>query len=151
MGLIDRLIAKRLEARRRELETQYADFHDRLRIREEQLHEAEVSVQYLREQLRQEQADAREDFLKALSTIAEHFSLSGKVQAEQVGKLAEAAAKQADAVQSHLSLYNISTAPVSRTIRDQDEFVAETMRTLHTEFPEDASPDEQIRWVLANT
>lgn len=101
-----------------------------------------------RELLREESAQTREDFLKAISSIAEHFSLGQRAQAEQVGKLADASAAQAAAFQSHLALFSVTSPPTSRTLRDADEYQSEIERAG---FPALAPYEDQLKWVLSNT
>lgn len=130
MGLIDWIVAKRLGEERRQLE----------------LERAELNYELAR--VHDSQAESRHDFLTALASIAEHFSLGSRAQAEQIGRLAEASLQQSSVVQSHLDLFSTTASPVSRTLRDADEFRNELERSG---FPVDAPPDDQMRWVLNNT
>jgi hypothetical protein len=68
--------------------------------------------------------------------------------------LAMAAKSQADAFASHIALFQTTAPTKSRVIRDIDEYNAELLRdpqVLATDFPEDGSPEDQLKWVLANS
>jgi hypothetical protein len=147
VGLIDRLLAKRNEAWRLALDKAYI-------AKCEALNDERRVLEAQRQLLQQEQAESREQFLKAISAIAEHFALGQKASAEQVGMLAMAAKSQADAFASHIALFQTTAPTKSRVIRDIDEYNAELLRdpqVLATDFPEDGSPEDQLKWVLANS
>jgi hypothetical protein len=157
MGLIKRLlwpwIEQEIFEREHAMRAQFNRIQDRRNedygrsVKELEDRKRQLDAQ--RELLLQESADQRADFLKAIASIAEHFALGQKAQADQVGKLAEAATAQASALQSHLSLFtNIPSAPISRTLRDEDEYQSELSRSG---FPADAPYEDQLKWVLANT
>ena len=119
-----------------------------LRNERKQLEYERVAVAALREQLQEDQREMREDFLRAIASITEHFALGQRAQAEQVGKLADATAAQSEAFKSHLALFSVSEPPTSRTIRDIDEYQSELQRSG---FPTNGTEEEQLTWVLANT
>jgi hypothetical protein len=90
----------------------------------------------------------REQFLEALTEIAKHFATGAKAQAEAVSELAQASARQTEVFQSYIALFQTDSKTTSRVIRDEDEIEAELKRAG---FPSEATPEEQLRWVYANT
>lgn len=93
-------------------------------------------------------ATEREAFLQALTEIASHFARGQQAQAESIAELARATASQAGAVKAHLALFATDSAPISRVIRDEDEFENELRRAG---FPAEGDSTSQLQWVLENT
>lgn len=97
---------------------------------------------------REQRERERDVFVQTLATIAESFAEAQRASHEAVAKLAEASTAQATALQEHLSLFRVTGAPVSRVMRDQDEYEKELQRLG---FPTEASMREQLNFVLRGT
>lgn len=70
----------------------------------------------------------REMFVQTLATIAESFADAQRASHEAVAKLAEASTAQANTLQEHLALFRVNAPPISRVMRDADEYQAELNR-----------------------
>lgn len=62
-----------------------------------------------------------------------------------VEKMTDATTAQAQAFSDYLSLFKVTEAPVSRTMRDADEYELELVRKG---YPVRGSAEEQAKWVL---
>jgi hypothetical protein len=91
-----------------------------------------------------ERTRERELFLSTLSTIAESFAEAQRSSHEAVAALAQASTAQAAALQEHLALFRVTSAPTSRVMRDQDEYERELAR-LSTDMR------QQLDYVLKQT
>lgn len=65
-----------------------------------------------------------------------------------VQKMSDATIAQANALNEYFALFKVATPPVSRTMRDQDEWEMELNRRG---FPINGTPEEQGAWVLSQT
>lgn len=61
-----------------------------------------------------------------------------------VQEMTAATRAQAESFSSYLSLFKVSEAPTSRTVRDKDEYTSELVRQG---FPLHGTDEEQLRWV----
>lgn len=86
----------------------------------------------------------RETFIQTLAGLIETFADTQRASHDAVAELARASTAQAVALQDHLALFKVSSAPVSRTHRDADEYEAEMSRL-------GLDMKQQLEYVLAQT
>jgi hypothetical protein len=91
---------------------------------------------------------AQSAFLVAIEGLANTNAETMRSIHQMVISQADASKAQSDAFNAFLQSFQVASAPVARTMRDEDEHRSELARKG---FPVGGSPEAQLQWVLKNS